>query len=392
MPITSGAVGRFPSSLSVIRHRLRRGTRCVLRVVLLFLPVIVSCRVPGAVRPTVKVGLVAPFEGRYRYVGYDVVYAVNLALLEANEAGGVGGYGVELVAYDDGANPSVAVEQVRKLDVDPDVVGAIGHFREDTTAAAAETYVRMGIPLIASGVLTPDLAGEGEWVVRLGPTAGPLAEALLDRAVGLAPVHDLTVVGQGGPLEEALRLAMRERTGEALDVVSAGQEGWDGEVMARAPEVIVLDLDPVRAGEVVAGLREHGWSGEFLGGPALAPSDFVSVAGEAAAGAAFVTPWPFPSDLPGGDEFALAYREVSNGVEPGPLARPAYEAAWTLVEALERAAADGEPTRERVAGVLSNAERRGPLGRLTVGEARDWAELGLYWYRIGSDGVPDLER
>ena len=60
------------------------------------------------VRPTVKIGLVAPFEGRYRYVGYDVFYAVRLALQEVNAAGGVGGYHVELVAYDDGADPAMA--------------------------------------------------------------------------------------------------------------------------------------------------------------------------------------------------------------------------------------------------------------------------------------------
>ncbi|HIE37729.1 MAG TPA: hypothetical protein EYP77_01440, partial [Anaerolineae bacterium] len=39
-----------------------------------------ACQVPGVVHPTVKIGLVAPFEGRYRYVGYDLFPAVRLAL------------------------------------------------------------------------------------------------------------------------------------------------------------------------------------------------------------------------------------------------------------------------------------------------------------------------
>ncbi|MFO7883280.1 MAG: ABC transporter ATP-binding protein, partial [Desulfobacteraceae bacterium] len=54
-------------------------------------------------------------------------------------------------------DPAAAVEQARKLGVDPDVVGAIGHFREDTTAAAATTYAEAGIPLIAPAVLNADL-------------------------------------------------------------------------------------------------------------------------------------------------------------------------------------------------------------------------------------------
>src|SRR5688572_12765648 len=52
-------------------------------------------------QPMIKIGLVAPFEGRYRDVGYEVVYAVRLAVREANARGGVAGHVVELIALDD---------------------------------------------------------------------------------------------------------------------------------------------------------------------------------------------------------------------------------------------------------------------------------------------------
>jgi branched-chain amino acid transport system substrate-binding protein len=362
----------------------------VLRVAsLVFL--LTACTFPGTIRPTVKIGLVAPFEGRYRYVGYDVIYAVRLALYEANEQGGVAGYGVELVAYDDGADPVMAVGQARKLGVDPDVVGAIGHFREETTAAAVGTYAEAGIPLIAPAVLSPDLTRDEGVVYRLGPAAELLADALIERVSRLAPRGEVVLVGQGGPLGEALQRVARERTGQRLPALSADAQGWETEALARDPDVLICDLEPVRAGEVVSALHRKGWSGQVMGGPALAPSDFVAVAGESATGAAFVTPWPFPNDVSGGDDFAAAYRRVSNGLEPGPLALPAYEAAWALLEALEEAAAGGEPTRERISAALSNVERRGVLGRLAFDPNRAWTDLGLYWYRIGSEGVPALQ-
>ncbi len=78
------------------RSYVTRNTQYALRVVCCVLCVaycvllLTGCQFPGTVRPTVKIGLVAPFEGRYRYVGYDVIYAVRLALHEANAAGGVG--------------------------------------------------------------------------------------------------------------------------------------------------------------------------------------------------------------------------------------------------------------------------------------------------------------
>ena len=320
-----------------------------------------------------------------------MIYAVQLALFEANRDGGVAGYSVELVAYDDGANPDMAVEQARKLAVDPAVVGAIGHFREETTAAAVATYADTGIPLIAPAVLNVGLGQDGEAIYRLGSAAEPLASALLERASQLAPRGEIVLISQGGPLEESLRRAARKQSGTGLSVISADTSDWETEVLTRTPSVLVSDLEPVRAGEVLSTLRERGWSGSVLGGPALAPSDFVAVAGQAATGTVFVTPWPFPSDVSDGEAFIAAYRSVSDDVEPGPLALPAYEATWTLLEALEQASADGELTRKRVNTALSRVGRQGALDNLSSDESRDWADLGLYWYRIGPDGVPALQ-
>lgn len=381
---------RFRSGLRRPGRRVCPDTRhAVCAISLLFL--LTGCTFPGTVRPTVKIGLVAPFEGRYRYVGYDVIYAVELALQEANQQDGVAGYGVELVAYDDLADPIVAVEQARKLDVDPDVVGAIGHFREETTIAAAAAYAEAGIPLIAPAVLNVELTEGGEGIYRLGPTAEPLAEALLERASRLAGAGEIVLIGQDGPLEASLQQAAGERIGQELLTVSADVPGWETEVLARGPSVVICDLEPVRAGEVVSTLREEGWAGRVLGGPALAPSDFVAVAGEAATGTALVTPWPFPGDVASGDAFAAAYRRVSDSTEPGTLALPAYEAAWMLLEALEQAGADGELARQDVAAAVADVERRGPLGKITVDRGWEGADLRLYWYRIGRDGVPVLQ-
>jgi branched-chain amino acid transport system substrate-binding protein len=394
-------VGRFPSDL-IRRDLIRRdlifpglrvllGVGQVARVALLLLLLLAACAFPGTVRPTVKVGLVAPFEGRYRYVGYDVIYAVQLALFEANRDGGVAGYGVELVAYDDGASPTAAVAQARKLEVDPAVVSTIGHFREDTTAAAIDTYAQAGIPLISPALLSPGITENPETVYRLGSATEPLAHVLLGRALRLAPHGEFIVIGQSGPLEAALQRAAREWTGKELPVVSADVPGWDMEILDRDPSILFCDLEPVRAGEVVSVLRQRGWSGRVLGGPALAPSDFAAVAGQAAADAIFVTPWPFPSDVPDGEAFVAAYRRVSNGVEPGPLALPAYEATWTLLEALEQAGADGEITRKRVGAALSDARRRGILGDATGDDTGESSPVDLYWYRIEPDGVPEFQ-
>ncbi len=108
-------------------------------------------------RPTLKIGLVAPFEGQDRAVGYDVIWAVRLAVREANQQSQVPGYGLELVALDDMGDDQRAREQAAKLAADPQVVAVLGHWLQATTAAAAEDYTAAALPLLATGGVEPDL-------------------------------------------------------------------------------------------------------------------------------------------------------------------------------------------------------------------------------------------
>lgn len=363
--------------------------RRTLTLLLLGLFVVVSCTFPGSVRPTLKIGLVAPFEGRYRYVGYDAIPAVRMALREVNRTGGVAGYSVELAAYDDGGDPAMGAQQARKLEVDDDVVAALGHFRESTTMAAVHVYARAGIPLIAPVELSPDLRAE-RLAYALGPRASGLAAAILDRAVELAADGGVMLVTDGGPLGDALQDAAHDRN-MALRVVSDGEDRTslpaEGD---EAPAVLLCDLEPVHAGELVFALRQRGWGGDVIGGPALAAAAFGAVAEASAVDATFVTPWPLPRDVLGGAAFAASYREESGGTEPGPMALPAYEGTWMLLQALDQAGRDGEPTRDRLAEALSRVERNGFLGRLSFDERASSSDPALFWYRIGEDGVPRM--
>lgn len=121
-------------------------------------------------RPTVTVGLVAPFEGRYRELGQEVIFAVRLAQREANAAGGAGGRMVVLTALDDNGYVAQAEEQARKLATDDAVVAVIGHWLEETTAAAMPVYAEAGIPVVVTAASAPLHPGS----VRAWPDAATL--------------------------------------------------------------------------------------------------------------------------------------------------------------------------------------------------------------------------
>ncbi len=103
----------------------------------------------ASTQPVVKIGLVAPFEGRYRSIGYEAIYAARLAIREINAQGGINGQRVELVALDDRGEPDKAIEAARQLVLDPQVVAVIGHLRPDSTDAAMKIYCEAGLPVIA---------------------------------------------------------------------------------------------------------------------------------------------------------------------------------------------------------------------------------------------------
>jgi hypothetical protein len=90
-----------------------------------------------------RVALLAPFEGRYREVGYNAYYAVKLALSDYGKTD------IEFVAVDDGGSVQSAVDRARALAGDPRVkaVIALGY-----TATGAEVQqVFRDIPMLIVG-------------------------------------------------------------------------------------------------------------------------------------------------------------------------------------------------------------------------------------------------
>jgi ABC-type branched-subunit amino acid transport system substrate-binding protein len=241
----------------------------------------------------VKIGLSAPFEGRYREVGYDVIPAVRLAVREWAAQNPDADLIFEVVAYDDGGDPQSAVEQARRLVMDPEVAAVIGHWRENTTAAALPTYAEAGLPVItfsmadlqhAPGIvnLSPAEADYREAVEEWGEAQGISTNLLIDCSVELT-----------------------ENVGQIGSAADSDQEA-----------VIV-------------------------GGPCWGFGQFYALAQGQAEGLHFVSGAAEVSDMAGGEwtaeqatSFAEGYEEGSLGAPPGMLAATAYKAAWLAISHL----------------------------------------------------------
>jgi branched-chain amino acid transport system substrate-binding protein len=351
-----------------------------------------GCRCPGSTQPLVKVGLVAPFEGRWRSRGYDVLYAVKLAVRQRNEAGGVGGYQVELVALDDGGDPAAAAQQVRELAVDRDVLGVVGHFAQETTLAAAPEYARQGLALVAPGV------GTGG-AFRLGPSDRLLGRAAAHYAAESLAAQRLAVLrghpGRPGEdvwsdLARAFEATVQELGGTiVLDEVIEGIE-WASHLVDVSPDLVFLASDAIEGGEAIRLARQAGVKATFLGGPALGDRALVQVGGAAAEGTVYLAMAPAGPDLAGAEAFVAGSQALA-GYPPGPRATLAYEAANLLLEAVARAAdrSARQPSREMVWHQLAGGfQYDGLLGVRRVGSDGELSDWPIVVYRIEAGSYP----
>ncbi len=323
----------------------------------------------------IKVGLVAPFEGSYRHVGYDAVYAARLAVREINAAGGIGGWQLELVAYDDRGDAALAAQIAGNLIIDPDVVAVIGHYRPETSAAAGTVYAYAELPNLIIG----DATSPSATMWHLAPPPARVAEAM--GLVGLASSPETAGVWIDAQAPDVpVELLRTYLVDHSLTPVVGGEA-----------EVVFSFLGPVDAASRLADLRAGGWAGRIVGTEELASAAFLAAGGAVVTGAQFVTPYPMPQDLPDTQAWIETYRAMGPHVpNPGPYALPTYEAVYLAAEALSSVLEDeyaSPPDRRALGQALDDVARSGRLGEIGWDAARYWELMPLYHYRWTEESV-----
>ena len=341
---------------------------------------------PWGTRPVVKIGLVAPFEGLYRALGYEVLPAVKLAVRECNSAGGVNGYMVELVALNDDQEPGVAVSCAREMAADPDIMGVIGHFDEATTLAALSTYHEAGLALVVPGARAVQVTRAGyPEVFRLGADNNLLGATAARYAVIEKGARRLAVVRGQEDLVDSFREAALQRGAAVVLDADAVDDRLMSMLAKKQPDMIFFGGDALEAADLLLQLRSAGPDTPLLGGDGLNSPFLIQVAGEAALGTTYVTMTPPVED----QAFVESYTALA-GAPPGPYAALAYDAARLLLSALEESVAqDGRTTRRGVVAALSRAhEFDGLTGILSFDERGQEVNPRVYTYEIVDQQYP----
>jgi branched-chain amino acid transport system substrate-binding protein len=361
--------------------------KLLLPLYLLALLVAAAGCLPGlSTRPTFKIGLVAPFEGLDRHLGYEALQAAKLAIRERNQSGGVEGYLVELVALNDDQDPEAATQRAREMAVDPDIVGVIGHFGDETTLAALEAYQEAGLALVVPASAASAVTSSGySQTYRLVADNAVIGEVAARYAVLEQAARKVAVVGGPQDLVNAFTRIAEGAGAEVFLHDIRDDELLVSQLAAEDPDMVFLACEGIEAAELLLALRESGQAIPVLGANGLNTPHFAAVAGDAAEGTTYVSVTP-PSL---GQGFSEAYVELS-GAAPGPYSALSYDAVGLLLDAAGKCIAlEGKPSRACVAESLAEiGNYDGVTGRVSFDERGQAIGREVYLYEMVDGQYP----
>ncbi len=172
------------------RARLARASGLVLLALAAAWPAITACG-GGEEREPLTLGYLTDLSGPASEYAHVWRNGADLAIRHINEAGGVHGRDVILVAADTGADPARAVEQARRLIDDEGVDALVGPPSSATTIAVAnEVAAPGGVPLVSHTASSPAISGlaDGGYVFRT--TGSDTAQGVVLASIVEAAGHD----------------------------------------------------------------------------------------------------------------------------------------------------------------------------------------------------------
>lgn len=162
-------------------------------LLLLCMSVMIGCGVAHS-EEVKKIALLAPFEGRYREIGYNALYAARLAINDS------GHNHLDLIPMDDGSSVASAIDRARAFTHDTDVERAllIGPYATQPSVQAAFD----DLPVLIIGYWTDEIATNNAYLL-----ANPALEELLTVPV----IPDLTdMISQPAPLTGSIFYSLEQ--------------------------------------------------------------------------------------------------------------------------------------------------------------------------------------
>lgn len=349
---------------------------------------VLAANLPQNAAAEIPIGFANPLTGPFALSGERNRIAVEMALHDINEQGGVLGQKVTLIVADDACGMERAVEAARAL-VEAEVTFVVGHLCSHSSLLAAGIYETADVLMITPSSTHPRVTEEGRQnVFRLNgrdDDQGRLAgDFLADRFAGqkIAILHDGSTYGEGLARQARQQLRARGRKEVIYDLYTpAAADYTDVLERLRQARIDVLYIGGYGpdAGLILRAARELGDDLQMLGGDGLGMDGFWSVAGESGERTIF-SGRPDVRDRTDARAILERFRDRGLGFRTAGLG--AYAAVQVWAQAVERA---GTLQLRPLASMLRRSRFDTVLGRVAFDRKGDL--MGAAWqWKVWTDG------
>jgi len=344
----------------------------------------------GRCAEPIRLGFAGPLSGELSSYGIPSLRAVELALEEANNRGGLLGRPVDLYVEDDMCTPKDASIRASKMVVSG-VHAVIGHICSGATQAALDIYHKAEIIAVSPSATHPALTQSGDHPNFFRTIASDDVQArvqisfVLDvlKVKRVAILHDMTVYGKS--LAEISKTVLRDH-GRSEPVfhqgIPPGTPDYSSIIQklkqTQAGVVIYSGYHP-QASKIVSQMRMKKMKTIFISGDGIKDEAFILSAGKFAEGV-YATAPKDTSNLPKAIAAIDSYKKTY-GTYPGAFFLNAYAAANIVMAAIQEA---GSTNYSAVLHVLKSAQLDTTMGKMSFDERGDAVGpgLGFIVYRV----------
>jgi branched-chain amino acid transport system substrate-binding protein len=348
----------------------------------------------------IKIATQSPLSGPQAALGEQIKLGAELAIEDAKARFRALGFDLQLVPYDDQANPDVGVANANRIINDPDILGVVGHLNSGVAIPASEVYARVGLVMVSPANTAPRVTDRrlpnvnricGRDDVQ-GPVGAEYAVNNL-KVKNVFIIHDKTTYGQG--LAEEFRKRLEALGGRTVAFVGTEEQANFVPIINQirgarpTPQLIYFGGIYSQIGPFVKQLRERGVRTRLMGGDGLDASEFVRLAGKENAAGTFYTTVAGPvSAFPKAREVARRFKQ-KYGKEIEGFGIYAYDSANVILMALEKAikASGGrKPTREQVSQEVRKVRMEGLTGTIEFDDKGDNKRARYFVMQVAATG------
>jgi branched-chain amino acid transport system substrate-binding protein len=327
---------------------------------------------------TIKIGFNVPLTGFAAADGKSALNGAELAVEQANAAGGINGDTIELIVYDDQASPKESVPIAQKLIEKDGVSAAISGSYSGATRAAAGVFQEAGVPYIAAYAVHPDITRAGNYVFRtsfVGEVQGRAGARLIGDTLGAKRVVVITLKNDFG---KSLAAGFKSAAGDnGIEIVAEYQysikDRQFGPIVSKAksdkPDAIYASGYFFTAGPLVSQLRAAGITVPVIGQEGYDSQKFIDIAGAAAEGIIITTSLNRDSSSNETRDFIREF-EKRSGNKADMVAASAHTAVKVIVAALKKAGANDKSALRDAIAATSLTASTGNISFNELGEVR----------------------